>query len=107
MVFCHASGYCACYRPFVEPLVLIDLCDAEVTASAAEAADMGSSRPTAVIRAREEEEEESSAPSGTNSLMQEDKTSTSSCPPPPKRRRSSRVLDFLESEAEKEEEQGH
>ncbi len=53
----------------------------------------------------EEREEDSttSAPSGTGNFNKETPC-TSSGPPPPKKKRTNRVLDFLETETEKEEE---
>lgn len=59
--------------------------------------------PSASVEEREEEDTTSYAPSGRDNF-QEERPCTSSGPPPPKKKRSNRVLDFLEKEAEKEEE---
>ncbi len=88
-------------RPSIEPPILIDSCDAEVTGSSAVSNEPGLS-PSPSVEEREEDST-TSAPSGTGNFNKETPC-TSSGPPPPKKKRTNRVLDFLETETEKEEE---
>lgn len=73
-------------RPSIEPPILIDSCDAEVTSCSAVSKDPGLS-PSASVEESEEEDTTSSAPSGTDNF-QEERPCTSSGPLPPKKKRS-------------------
>ncbi|KAA0721220.1 hypothetical protein E1301_Tti018117 [Triplophysa tibetana] len=88
-------------RPSIEPPILIDSCEAEVTGSSAVSNEPGLS-PSASVEEREEDST-TSAPSGTGNFHKETPC-TSSGTPPTKKKRTNRVQDFLETETEKEEE---
>ncbi|KAG1935835.1 hypothetical protein F2P79_019086 [Pimephales promelas] len=90
-------------RPSIEPPILIDSCDAEVTRCSIVSKDPGSP-PSAFVEEREEEENTTSSAMPGTGNFQEERPCTSSGPPSPKKKRSNRVLDFLEKETEKEEE---
>ncbi|KAA0712496.1 hypothetical protein E1301_Tti021509 [Triplophysa tibetana] len=88
-------------RPSIEPPILTDSCDAEVTGSSAVSNEPGLS-PSASVDEREEDSTTSAA-SGTGNFHKETPC-TSLGPPPRKKKRTNRVQDFLETETEKEEE---